>query len=488
MIRLPAVAGAFYPADKKELVNQINRYFSCTKKVSEKLLKILIVPHAGYDYSGQVAAWGYKQVEEDYKRVILLGVSHRVYFNKAAVFNRGSWQTPLGNVDIDEDFANTLIKQSNFIEANLGIHGDEHSLEVQLPFLQLVLADFKIVPILLSVSSQEDLEELAKSISHHFGNQTLIVISSDLSHYPAYSIAQKVDKETIQSILSGSLIKFNTKIKENLTQPAVETCACGAEAIKVGMIVASRLGIKDIKLLNYSNSGDITEDKSRVVGYASIGFYGDSSNLKSQMSQPKAGPPRAEKPNVKSQNLLNQDQQNQLLKIARITLESYFNNNNNNNNNKTPVIKENDKVLQQKLGAFVTLKTHGQLRGCIGCFNPDKPLYQVVQEKVVDAAINDPRFYPVDVDELKNLSIEISVLSPNIKVDDWKKIKLGTHGVVIKKGSQGGTFLPQVATETGWDLETFLSNLCSHKAGLPANSYKDPKANIYVFTAQVFGE
>jgi hypothetical protein len=273
MIRLPAVAGAFYPANKKELADQINHYFSCTQKVSEKLLKILIVPHAGYDYSGQVATWGYKQLDKHYKRVILLGVSHRAYFNKAAIYHRGSWQTPLGFVKIDEVFADTLIKQSNFIEANLSVHSAEHSLEVQLPFLQLVLADFKIVPILLSASSQEVLAELAQTISHHFDNQTLLVISSDLSHYPAYITAQKVDKETIKSILSGSLTKFNTKIKENLTQPAVETCACGAEAIKVGMMIANKLGITDIKLLNYANSGEVMEDKSRVVGYASIGFY-----------------------------------------------------------------------------------------------------------------------------------------------------------------------------------------------------------------------
>jgi AmmeMemoRadiSam system protein A len=180
--------------------------------------------------------------------------------------------------------------------------------------------------------------------------------------------------------------------------------------------------------------------------------------------------------------MLSKMQQQQLLEIARQALVCRL------QNKPLPKFSPQDSALQQKLGAFVTLKNHGQLRGCIGCFNPDKPLYQVVQEKVVDAGINDPRFYPVDVDELKNLSIEISVLSPNIKIDDWRKIKLGKHGVVVQKGSRGGTFLPQVATETGWDLETFLSNLCTHKAGLPADSYKDPRTDIYVFTAQIFGE
>lgn len=463
MIRYPAVAGAFYPADKTNLINQINSFLKNAKKIEkEKHLAILIVPHAGYDYSGQVAAWGFKQIEEmNYSQVIILGSSHRDYFTNAAVYNKGVWETPLGTVEVDEDLASSLINQSNFIEANLEVHQQEHSLEVEIPFLQQVLSDFKIVPILLGRSSDEILESLAQAIANNFDDETLLVISSDLSHYPSYEVANKVDKETIDSILTGEINQFDQAIQKNQGSQGVDTCACGADAIKVGMMVAKKLGLETIKLINYANSGDTGPDKSRVVGYAAIAFYGGKFKVDKE---------------------LNKKQQEELLQIARQTLESYL------KDKKIPEISIKDEQLNQKLGAFVTLRKNGQLRGCIGEFEPRKPLYRVVQDKAIDAALHDPRFSPVSYKELKDIKIEISVLSPQQKIDDWQKIKLGKHGVVIRKGLRGGTFLPQVAEETGWDLETFLANLCSHKAGLSPDCYKDPSVKIFVFTAQVFSE
>lgn len=469
IIREPAVAGAFYPADKNSLTTQLKILLASTKYLDEvdeeKSLRILIVPHAGYDYSGQVAAWGFKQLEgKDYSRIIILGVSHHTYFSKAAIFNQGLWKTPLGSVAIDEDFANSLINQSNLLEANLEVHKEEHSLEVEVPFLQQTLANFKIVPILLGNSNNEVLEALTQAIANNFDDKTLLVISSDLSHYPAFDIANKVDKETTDSILTGDMAKFDQKINENINQPGVDTCACGADAIKVGMLVAKKSAIASIQLINYANSGNISGDKSRVVGYASIGFYNKNLESKIQNSE------------------LDKSQQKQLLEIARQALESYL------KDKKIPEFDIQDDVLNQKLGAFVTLRKNGKLRGCIGEFEPEIPLYQVVQNKAIDAALHDPRFYPIEYKELKNINIEISVLSPKTKISDWQKIELGKQGVVIIKGNQGGTFLPQVAQETGWDLETFLANLCSQKTGLPTDCYKDPNVAIYVFSAQVFEE
>lgn len=463
MIRNPAVAGAFYPADKTNLINQINSFFKKTKNIKrEKPLRILIVPHAGYDYSGQTAAWGFKQLEGmNYSRIIILGSSHRAHFSEAAVYNKGAWQTPLGKVEIDEDLADSLIIGSDLIKSDLNAHQEEHSLEVEVPFLQQILSDFKIVPILLGHSDDQVLQSLAEAIVNNLDQETLLVISSDLSHYPDYPTANKVDQETIDSILTGEVDQFNQKINQNLSQPGVDTCACGAEAIKVAMIMAQKAGLKTIKLINYSNSGDTGADKSRVVGYASIGFYGEVPEEK---------------------DLLNKKEQEELLQLARQTLESYL------KDKKIPSVKLESEILNQKLGAFVTLRKNGQLRGCIGEFEPKKPLYKVVQDKAIDAALHDPRFSPVKYQELKDLEIEISVLSPRRKINDWQKIKLGKHGVVIKKGIRGGTYLPQVATETGWDLKTFLANLCSSKAGLASDCYKDPKTEIFVFTAQVFSE
>ena len=349
------------------------------------------------------------------------------------------------------------------LEANESAHKSEHSLEVELPFLQQTLTDFKIVPILLGQTDDDFLASLAQAIAANFDDQTLLVISSDLSHYPDYQTANRVDNQTIEAIISGDLAKFAQIVSVNLDQPGVETCACGQQAIKVGLIMANQLKLKQIKLLNYANSGDVTNDKTRVVGYASIGFFGQI-------------------PKIKTKGLLNSQQQQQLLAIARQTLEAYF------QNGKIPDIKVDDPGLSQALGAFVTLKKDDQLRGCIGEFEPKQPLYQVVWQKAIDAAIHDSRFMPVTKSELKDIMIEISVLSPRQKINDWQQIKLGQHGVVVKKGLRGGTFLPQVATETGWDLKTFLSNLCSQKAGLASDCYQDPDTEIFVFTAQVFSE
>ncbi len=467
MIRNPVVAGAFYPADKNTLIKQINDFLDQAEKIkTDQRLAVLIVPHAGYDYSGQTAAWGFKQLEgTNYSRIFLLGCSHRAYFSGAAVYNQGAWQTPLGKVAIDEKLAHTF----PIVKDNLAVHQQEHSLEVEIPFLQVVLKQFKIVPILLGQTNHQVLEDLAKAIASNFDKQTLLVISSDLSHYPSAKTAQIVDKKTIKAILSGDINQLNQIVEENEGKSGVATCACGAEAIRVGMMVAKKLGIKTIKLLNYSNSGNRGGDKNQVVGYTAIGFYG-----KFKVHPPAGG--------SKFKIELNQNQQKELLKIARETLEFYL------RNKKIPKIKVEDAALQKKLGVFVTLRKKGQLRGCIGEFETKKPLYQLVQDKVVDAAIHDPRFPLIKLEELKEIEIEISVISALKKIDNWKQIKLGQDGVLLKKDFQGGLFLPQVAKETGWDLETFLAHLCLYKARLSPDAYKNPKVEIYTFTAQVFEE
>lgn len=274
MIRKPAVSGTFYPNDKGILKKQIWDFLGRGQKIVKEKLQILIVPHAGYEYSGQTAGWGFKQLEnQEYQKVILIGASHRNWFDKAAVYDCGAWETPLGRVNIDAELAKNLITESNFIEANAAVHKEEHSLEVEVPFLQQVLSDFKLVPILLSRPSSEVLEALATAIANNFDENTLVVISTDLSHYPSYAIARQVDKKTIEGILSGDGEKFNQIIRENEKVASVETAACGATTVRVGLLIAKALRLNEIKLIHYNNSGDVTGDQSRVVGYAAIGFY-----------------------------------------------------------------------------------------------------------------------------------------------------------------------------------------------------------------------
>ena len=461
-VRLAAVAGGFYPEDKKALESQIESFLnrSSLPEGLKKLPAILIVPHAGYDYSGQVAAEGFRElIDSGIKRAVILGISHQVPFLGAAVFDKGFWQTPLGKVAVEADLAKKFIVGSQLIFANQEYHQQEHSLEAEVPFLQKVLKDFRIVPVLMSGENKQLIKELASNLAKNFDARTVLIISSDLSHYPSYEDAKRIDKKTIEAILSGETEKFDQAIFQSMAQRTANlvTCACGETAIRVGMKVAKNLGINDIRLIKYLNSGDTSGDKSRVVGYAAIGFYPASSGL-------------------------DKEQQKELLRIARKTLETYL------TEKIIPQFEIKDDELNEPLGAFVTLRKNGELRGCIGEFEPEIPLWQVVRKMAVEAAVGDHRFPPLTSGELGEIKIEISVLSPRQKIANWREIKLGKHGVIVQRGSRSGVFLPQVAVETGWNLETFLGQLCYQKAGLPWDSWKGKDTELFVFTAQVFEE
>lgn len=273
-IRKPAVAGSFYLADAAELDKEITTLINQSKKISlAGKIKILIVPHAGIVFSGPTAASGFKQVEnQDYSKIIILGVSHRAWFDHAAVYDKGIWETPLGKIDVDENLASAIIAQNQKIIADQNVHQDEHSLEVELIFLQKVLKNFKILPILLSQTSDQLISDLAKKISQNFDDQTLLVVSTDLSHYPLYEIANQVDNKTISAILSGNLEKFSQTISnlESAGYTGLETAACGQKAIEVALKVGQILKLK-FKKIKYQNSGDMPfGKKSQVVGYATI--------------------------------------------------------------------------------------------------------------------------------------------------------------------------------------------------------------------------
>jgi len=474
-VRMAQVAGQFYPDDKEELRMMAEKFLSSARQEtaeessSSQAPQVVIVPHAGWEYSGQTAATAFAQIyNSGFKKVILVGPSHRAFFEGVAIDDRDYWQTPLGRVKVDKELVGKIFFPEEGIITSREAHQNEHCLEVELPFLQLTLSDFKIVPLLIGQVNESTLVALAQRIAASFDEETLLVISSDLSHYPDMETAQIVDQQTIKAILSGRESEF-IKTLERLANeyPQVDTFACGQEAIRVGLMVAENLNMGEGKLLAQSNSGQITGQTDRVVGYAAIGFYGklENKSLKPQISEE-----------------LNESQKKELLKIARETLEGYL------KDGQPPDIKVEDKALKQKRGVFVTLKKNGQLRGCIGSFFPQKPLYQLVQEMAIAAAVNDSRFPPLQYNELEDVEIEISVLSPLRRISSPEEIELGKHGVYLKYGARTATFLPQVATETGWTREEFLSQLCTQKAGLPADCYLDPEAELFVYTAQVFGE
>jgi AmmeMemoRadiSam system protein B/AmmeMemoRadiSam system protein A len=464
VVRSPAVAGSFYPADKDQLNKQLGEYISNASFSTESgKIRILIVPHAGIDYSGQVAGWGFKQLEgKSYSKIIILGVSHQTAFPYISVFSRGRWKTPLGSVDVDENLAANLVDKNNGIYDDAKVQSSEHSLEVELIYLQKVLKNFKVVPVLIGQVDDKILTSLSDKISQEFDEDTLLVVSSDLSHYPDWETANIIDNQTISAILSGNSDEFEKTVTaiESKSYPQVVTPACGRQAIKVALKVTQSLKFTDLRKIEYQNSGDVTKDKSRVVGYAAIGIWSAQLENRSVTLDEKA--------------------KIEAIKIATDTLQSYV------NYHEKSEFDIKSKILKEPLGAFVTLKKNNQLRGCIGSFEPKEPLSNVIQNMTIAAASQDLRFQPVTPDELKDITIEISVMTPKKKISKWQDVVLGKNGVVVQKGFNSGTFLPQVATDTKWTLEEFLSELCSQKAGLARDCYKDPSVNLYTYEAQVF--
>lgn len=463
-VRKPAAAGTFYPGGEEGLSAEIDKLLTAVKVPKDpKPPKILVVPHAGYQYSGQVAAQAFAEIKNrEYSTVIIISNSHHYHFDGAAVYTEGFFETPLGQVPIDETLAQKLIGENNLIFAGPQYHEEEHSLEVEIPFLQKTLKDFQITPIILGDQTTETASALAEALAKHIDPYTLVVISTDLSHYPSYEDAQKADQQVIDSIATNDLEKFSELI-ETLPQsgiPNLQTAACGAGAIKTALLLSESLGLSDIQLLKYANSGSLPiGDKTRVVGYAAIAFYGERFGAD-----------------------LTDEEKEELLEISRYTLNTFTTTNQN------PTAEIEHKFLKTPLGAFVTLHKNGALRGCTGSFEPEKPLWQVVQEMTIAAATKDSRFTPVTPDELEDIEIEVSVLSPRRRIFDPQNIKIGKHGVSLTKNGRHGVFLPQVATENNWGLEKFLGELCSQKTGLSPTCWQDSTTQISVFTAQIFAE
>jgi len=469
-IRQPAVAGQFYPADKQELKAMIDEFLgAATSSNATGTAQVIIVPHAGYVYSGQVAAFGFKQLQESgFKRAIIIGRSHQQYFNGVIADANEAWQTPLGKVMVDKDLIRRLASSTSIIKIDSDPHKSEHSLEVEVPFLQETMGnDFKIVPLLFGGDEPSDVQKLSEALAKIIDDKIVVIVSSDLSHYPEYETANELDRKTIETILSTDTLKLrqdNIEAENGALGQGVATLSCGEPAIATAMFLAKELGLEG-KLLEYANSGDyFKETKNRVVGYAAIGFYRTYKSYTATLSAAEQGI---------------------ALQIARKTLEAAFD---DFDNEEYKLPADLPEIFQEKRGVFVTLKEQGELRGCIGNFSTNFNLAQNIQEMALSAAFDDPRFPPLEEQELKDIGIEISVLSPMQKITDPNIIEVGKHGVYVKKGTRSGVYLPQVATEMGWTREQFLDSLCEQKSGLGKSCWKDPSVDIYIFTAQVFNE
>ena len=465
-IKHPNVSGQFYPGNKNSLSRQIDDFFKNVEQepaLEDKDILAIIAPHAGYTYSGQVAAYAFKAIEgRSYDSVIVFAPSHFYALTGASVYREGFFRTPLGDIEVDSELANKLILSSEKIKFIPQAFEREHSLEVELPFLQKSLSNFKIVPVIFGQMDYADCVKMARVIIDIAKDKKiLIVASTDLSHYHPYLRAVELDVKAISYFKDiDALGLWRSNLKK-------ESEACGLIPVLVLLNYARELGLK-AEVLNYANSGDVTGDKSAVVGYVSVVFFKNNKDNPSN--------------NPGGEEMFNEVQKKRLLEIARQTLTEYI------ANGKRLSFKEDDPQLNITRGAFVTLHKDGNLRGCIGSFTSKEPLCKVISQMAIESATGDPRFSPVTKEELGHINIEISVLTEPQLIDDWQEIRLGVDGVIVRKGFSQGVFLPQVATETGWDLETFLSQLCWQKAGLPQDAYKDSSTKLFTFQAIIFSE
>lgn len=459
----------FYPGSPKALKDAVNGFLENVdqEKLPGKLIA-LISPHAGYIFSGQVAAYAYHQLEgEDFDTVILLGPSHHLPVRGASVYAEGWWQTPLGKVEVDSEIAKEIISKHQLFNFDEKAHKDEHSLEVQVPFLQATLKDFKIVPIVVNDSSEEFCQLLADAIVASKGKKKILIIAStDMSHYHPYGRACLTDGVAIQDLENFNLDSLRSHLISGKTE------LCGGAAVFTAVLAAKACGADRIKLLKYANSGDVTGDKDRVVGYGAFAIMRrEDEKITPELEEGKGG-----------EKMLNEKQKKILLGIARKTIEEYI------RSRKIPEVNVDDPMLKEKRGVFVTLRKKGMLRGCIGYIMPLEELYKAVSQMAIQSSTGDPRFPPVVPGELAEVEIEISVLTVPERIKSVDEIEMGKHGVIVKRGSNQGVFLPQVATETGWSKEEFLNRLCYDKAHLSQDAWKDKDTEIYTFSAQVFEE
>jgi len=461
-VKKPSAAGTFYPDNSVVLGEKIDSFLiQANQDLIEGTIFALICPHAGYDFSGKIAAFGYKLIKnKPYKTVVIIGPSHYFGFNGVSVYPSGFFRTPLGDLEIDSDFAKKLDRQDAEILFEAAAFEKEHSVEVQLPFLQKVLSNFKIVPIVMGDCSFTTCKKLAELLKAAIADRrdVLVVASTDLYHGYDYQEAEIMDNLTLSFLSKMDAEALYQKIRQGTVG------LCGGFPVVTTLLLSKELGHNQLKVLKYSNSAIITQKMLKgvwTVGYASCAIDQENKGAK---------------------QMLTKEQRKKLLEIARSSIETFLKTEEKFN------ILESDILLNKEMGAFVTLREHGQLRGCIGNLSVKQPLYLTIRDMAIEAATGDPRFPRVQSADFKNIEIEISVLSPLQRVSSADDIQLGIHGVVVRRGFRSGVFLPQVAQETGWTKEEFLSYLCAHKAGLSQDAWKDKSTELYVFTAEVFSE
>lgn len=475
------LAGSWYSGDPVALKKQLEGFLANVReKPAGKNVAALILPHAGYRFSGQTAMYGIKQIMgRKYSRVIIIGPSHQApLLNCASLPDAKFYATPLGKVPLDVEFIKKLTS-SEYFRVFPQVHKYEHSVQMEVPLLQFGLKDLKIVPIVVGQLDKETARKMAKVLLSLVDEKTLLVASSDFTHYgPNYGYIP------FRSDVSGNLKKLDMGAYDFIAKKDYDgfinyldktgDTICGRNSI--GLLLCMLPANAKAILLHYAASGELTGDFSNSVSYMSIIFEGEWK---------KGAAPKLDEKKKKEESKLTDSDKKALLELARKTLTYAM----KNGSMPTPEmlgIKITD-GMKQVMGAFVTLHENGRLRGCIGEIIPRRELYKAVMAQSINSALRDYRFPQVQMSELPKLEFEISALTPSKPVKSYNDIIIGKHGMTVSLDGRSAVFLPQVAPEQGWDLAQTLTQL-SMKAGLPPDAWKNKNAKFTVFEAIVFNE
>ena len=442
-IRPPAVAGSFYPQNASQL-NELLEDYLTNSDVNITPPKAIIAPHAGYIYSGQIAANVYKNIEKlktQITRVVLLGPAHRVYVKGIALPSNTHFATPLGNVPIDTDVVEEL-EHHSYVQFSDAAHEQEHSLEVHIPFLQKVLNDFTLIPLLIGNAEPDQVATILKELWG--GDETLIVISSDLSHFLNYETACETDSNT-------------TRLIENFDYENIgSNQACGCMPMR-GLLKIAHEKNMSIQTLDIRNSGDTAGTKDRVVGYGAYALFNGL--------------------------ILNENNKAAVFDVINKSIQQGL----DSGNAYIPESANHPVQLQEKYAVFITLKLNGQLRGCIGTTEASMPLINAVAHYAYAAAFSDPRFKPLSVDEYEKVEISLSILTPATpfpfkdEQDLVGQLRQNVDGLIIAKNHARATFLPAV-WESINDKQQFLNEL-KRKAGIKASDSPD---KAWRYTAEYY--
>jgi len=476
--REPAVAGQFYPAEPARLEAAVRGFLADALPPRGDPPIALVLPHAGFIYSGQIAADGWRQaMAGKYDLVVLLGTNHTVpQFRGVSIYAGPGFKTPLGVAESDTRLASELIAGNPEFAFDLDAHRREHSIEAQVPFVQVALPGVKILAAIVGSPDPDLCERFGRALARAVGERkVLIVASSDLSHYPAYDDARASDAAVLAAIasLDASALRRTIATEMRKGRSNLETCACGEAPILAAIAAAKALGATRGVVLSRANSGDTAVgNRDSVVGYGAAAFGRGPAGADVSALTPGAAPP-ADTP-------LGPAEKRALLEFARRSIARFL------ASGTAPLARGFPPLLDRKQGVFVTLTKRGELRGCIGHMGDDLPLGQATGTMALNAAFADQRFAPLEASELSEIDIEVSVLTPLEHVTGPEAIKIGRDGVVIRKSGRSAVFLPEVPVEQGWDRTALLAHLCT-KAGLPADAWTTG-AEFYTFRSIHFQE